>query len=244
MGSHPEPGQTFAQYLKDHPHRLPAGRTKLYLQPIGDFTAAENAMVPTLKEFMHLIFGMEVVTLEKINVTQIPATARRESKLSGGQQILSTYVLDHILLPNRPPDAVAVLAITPSDLWPGAGWNFVFGQASLEDRVGVWSTARFGDPAKEPATYLRRVLQVAIHETGHMFGIEHCTAWQCCMNGSNSLAESDRIPLVFCPECDAKLWWSCKLDPAARAKQLAEFAQRHQLDNEARQWSRIARALE
>ena len=26
---------------------------------------------------------------------------------------------------------VAVLALTTSDLWPGEGWNFVFGQASL-----------------------------------------------------------------------------------------------------------------
>ena len=244
LQSHPEAGQTFAQYLKSHPTRLPAGRTKLYLQPIGDFTPAENAMLPDLKEFMHLIFGTEVVTLEKIGLDQIPDTARREVKSSGAKQILSTYVLDHILLPKRPKDAVAVLAITPSDLWPGEGWNFVFGQASLEERVGVWSTARFGDPDKDSAKYLRRVLQVAIHETGHMFGIEHCTAYECCMNGSNSLAESDGTPLVFCPECDAKLWWARKLNPSSRAKELAEFAQRHALAPEAKQWTRIAKALE
>jgi hypothetical protein len=55
--------------------------------------------------------------------------------------------------------------------------------------------------------------------------------------------ESDRAPLVYCCECDPKLWWSCKLDPAPRAKALAEFAKRHALDAEAKQWTRIAGML-
>ena len=42
-----------------------------------------------------------------------------------------------------------MLAITAFDLWPGPGWNFVFGQASLTERVGVWSMARNGDPDDE-----------------------------------------------------------------------------------------------
>jgi archaemetzincin len=138
---------------------------------------------------------------------------------------------------------VAVLAITNEDLWPGGNWNFVFGQASLVDRVGVWSTARMGDPVKESRMLLRRVLQVAVHETGHMFGIKHCTAYECCMNGSNHMAESDRAPLVFCPECDAKLWWACGLDAPKRAAALHEFAKEHRLEPDAAQWGRIANAL-
>ena len=244
LANHKESGQTFAQYLKTNPNRGTPGRTKLYLQPIGDFSAAENSMLEKLQEFMKLFFGLEVVTLKKISLDKIPNSARRELPTSGVEQILTSYVLDTILLPGRPQDAVAVLAITPSDLWPGEGWNFVFGQASLEQRVGVWSMARFGNPDKEPAKYLRRVLQVAVHETGHMFVIRHCTAFECCMNGSNSLDESDRTPLVYCPECDPKLWWSCKLEPASRALALAAFANRHALEREANQWSRIAKILD
>ena len=58
-----------------------------------------------------------------------------------------------------------------------------------------------------------RTAMTATHETGHMFGIRHCIAYQCGMNGSNHSDERDRQPLEFCPECQAKLWWTCGLDP-------------------------------
>lgn len=238
-----EPGQTFAQYLATDPNRRTAERTKLYLQPLGDFSEMENSMVRKLKEFMQVFFGMDVVTLETIGLEKIPNSARRDSPTSGKKQLLTTHILDDILRPNRPRDAVAVLAITPSDLWPGEGWNYVFGQASLDERVGVWSTARFGDPNRDPVAYLRRVLQVAVHETGHMFGIRHCTAYECCMNGSNNLNESDRAPLFYCPECDPKIWWACKLDPADRARNLAALAKRFSMETEASHWSRVAEIL-
>ena len=238
-----EPGQTFAQYLTTDPNRRTATRAKLYLQPIGDFTAMETSMVGKLKEFMQQFFGMEVVTLAKIGLEKIPNSARRDAPSSGKKQLLTTHLLDKLLLPSRPKDAVAVLAITSSDLWPGDGWNYVFGQASLEQRVGVWSTARFGDPNQDPARYLRRVLQVAVHETGHMLGIKHCTAYECCMNGSNNLAESDRAPLFFCAECEPKIWWACSIHPAARAKELAAMAKRFSMETEASHWSRVAEIL-
>src|SRR5690606_22427518 len=109
-------------------------------------------------------------------------------------QILSGYVIDRLLAPRLPPDAAAYVSFTASDLWPGDGWNFVFGQASLRDRVGVWSVARYGDPAGGAAAFrqvLRRTLKVAVHETGHMFSMRHCTAYQCVMNGVNNQDESD-----------------------------------------------------
>jgi WD40 repeat protein len=37
------------------------------------------------------------------------------------------YILHEVLEPQRPTDALAYLALTGSDLWPGKGWNFVFG---------------------------------------------------------------------------------------------------------------------
>lgn len=243
LANQTEFGQTFAQYRKSNPNRPTAERTKLYLQQIGDFTKPEETAVETLREFMALYFGLEIVVPDKIGLDQIPATAKRPRGRTLEDQILTTHILDKILLPKRPKDAVAVLAITASDLWPGAGWNFVFGMASLENRVGVWSTRRFGDPVAEYPKFLRRVLQVAVHETGHMFGIEHCTAYECCMNGSNSLDESDRNSMVYCCECDPKLWWACKLEPAKRARALAELSKKHSLEREALEWERIAKAL-
>jgi archaemetzincin len=109
------------------------------------------------------------------------------------------------------------------DLYPEPSWNFVFGQASLHDRVGVYSFARY-DPAfyGEARTsgyellLLRRSCKVLAHETGHMFGLTHCTFFNCLMNGSNHLAESDRRPLHLCPVCLRKLQWSIGFDVFAR----------------------------
>ena len=76
----------------------------------------------------------------------IPATARREHPTWHVKQILSTYVLDEVLRPRLPADACVYIALTTSDLWPGEGWNFVFGQASLSE---VWASGR------SPATAIR-----------------------------------------------------------------------------------------
>jgi archaemetzincin len=62
------------------------------------------------------------------------------------------------------------------DLYPDPHWNFVFGQASLQDRVGVFSFARY-DPffygeshsSQYQELLLRRSAKVLVHETAHMF---------------------------------------------------------------------------
>jgi archaemetzincin len=243
LASHTEPGQTFAQYRTITPNRPTPVRKKIYLQAIGAFTVEQERVIDTLRGFMGIVFGLEIALMPPLGLEKIPAAAQRTIGFTNQRQLLSTHILYQILKPNRPADAVAVLAITNEDLWPGKDWNFVFGQASLGDRVGVWSTARMGDPVKESQLFLRRVLQVAVHETGHMFGIKHCIAYECCMNGANHQGESDRTPLVFCAECDAKLWWACKLDVPKRAKELHEFADKYQLKSDAAQWKHIAEAL-
>jgi len=139
-------------------------------------------------------------------------------------------------MPLRQPTDAALLAITAVDLWPGPGWNFVFGQASLKERVGVWSMARNGDADDHPAMRKLcaiRTTMTATHETGHMFGIRHCIAYECGMNGSNHSEERDRQPLEFCPECQPKLWWTCGLDPLGRSHGLERIAAAFAMQSEA-----------
>jgi archaemetzincin len=109
------------------------------------------------------------------------------------------------------------------DLYPESSWNFVFGQASLRERVGVYSFARYdpafyGEPRRSgyETLLLRRSCKVLAHETGHMFGLTHCPYFNCLMNGSNHLVESDRRPLHLCPVCLRKLQWSIGFDVAER----------------------------
>jgi archaemetzincin len=246
LAGHQEAGQTFGQYVSGDPVTLQGKRSVLYVQPLGGFTAGQRKIVNLAAEFVGLFHGCQVKVQEDLALSVIPAEARRTHPTWGVKQVLSTYVLDEVLRPTLPADAAARIAFTASDLWPGEGWNFVFGQASYRDRVGVWSLNRFGDADGNEAEFrlcLLRTMKTAVHEIGHMFSIQHCTAYECGMCGSNHLAEADGRPLEFCPECVAKLWWSCRCDPAARFRALADFCARQGLKAEAEFYEKSLRAI-
>lgn len=245
---HPERGQSYLAYRRNRPvtpDRVGEGpRRVLYVQPIGELGRAHADVVANVTAYLSLFFGLEVRTQAPLPLTSVPAEARR--KRHGTEQLLSAFVLDDLLAPRLPDDAAAYIALTAEDLWPGQGWNFVFGEASLEDRVGVWSMHRYGDPKAGPESrrrILRRTLRVATHETAHMFSVRHCTAYECVMNGANNLDESDRSPLWLCPECLAKILWATDQDAATRFTRLAAFARAHGLAEEAAFFQRSAAAV-
>lgn len=183
---------------------------------------------------------------EELPLAGLPARARRTHPAWGDKQILTTYVLEKVLQPRLPKDAAAMIALTPSDLWPGRGWNFVFGQASLRDRVGVWSMYRQGDPEggeEQYRLFLLRMLKTAAHEIAHMFSLMHCTMYECGMCGSNSRAEADRRPLALCPECMAKVCFAARYDPLERYRKLAEFCRKHRWTPQADFYVRSLRTL-
>ena len=241
--SHPEPGQTFSQYLRCNP-TLPRGkRCVVYVQPLGDLSPGQRTIIDLSAEFLGLYFNLPVKIRRTVPLSQIPDSARRVHPSWGVPQILAPYVMDKILRPRLPSDAAAYIAFTGSDLWPGKGWNFVFGMASIRYRVGVWSIYRNGDPVKEFTLCLRRTLKTAAHETGHMFSLRHCTAYECNMCGSNSRYESDRRPLALCPECAAKVSWATHTDLRTRYNGLARFCKRNDLEKEAAFYRQSASVL-
>ena len=246
LASHPEPGQTFRQYLATKPVTPRGKRHVIYIQPTGEFSASQRKVIKLTADFMGRYFGVTVKTRDDLPSSLIPQRARRVHPSWGVKQILTSYVLAEVLKPRLPGDAAAYLALTATDLWPGPGWNFVFGQASLRHRVGVWSICRNGDPDQSDASFrlcLLRTLKTATHETGHMFSMWHCIAYDCSMCGSNSRVESDRRPLVCCPECMAKVCWATGADPVDRYKKLAAFCKKHGLNAEERFYRRSLEAL-
>jgi archaemetzincin len=243
LASFEEPGQTFEQYLTGDP-RAPRGeRRVVYIQPLGEFTPAQARVVGATADFMGRYFGIPVRTLGRLSLDLVPRSQRRINGTR--EQVCTGYVTQTILKPRLPADAAALIALTSSDLWPCNDWNYVFGQASLVDRVGVYSMARFGVPEGEAAlrVVLLRTLKIATHETGHMFSIVHCAAYECNMGGTMTLEETDRHPLELCPECMAKVCWGAGYDPAERFARLAEFCRERGLERERGFYERSLAAL-
>ncbi len=235
LAEHPEPGQTYAEYVRSDPVRPERRRRAIYVQPLGDFTPRQRTVVRLAAEYVQAYFSLPVTVREDLPLSLIPAEARRKHPVWKDDQVLSTYVLEKVLFPRLPGDAVAYIAFTTSDLWPGEGWNFVFGQASLSDRVGVWSLYRYGNPDESQAAFrlaLLRAIKVGTHETGHMFSLAHCTRYECNMAGSNHLAEMDRRPAWLCPECLAKLCFATRADPVKHCERLAAFCKANGLKRE------------
>ena len=247
LEQHKESGQTFDEFLARKKDRVCQQYRAIYIQLLGEFSKSQRTVVEQTVDFMGRFFGMPVELLADRSLAELPEQARRVHPIQKVPQVLSTHLLDQVLKPHRPKDAVAVLGLTAEDLWPGKNWNFVYGQASLSERVGVWSLSRNGNvdgSIKEQRMFLRRTLGTAVHETGHMLGTPHCIAFECGMNGSNNRAEADRQPLEFCPECQAKVSWACGRSWLIRYKQLIDFGRQYGLHEEVEFWTRSLAAIE
>lgn len=242
-----EPGQTFDQYLQSTPTRPEGERRVLYVQPLGRFTSAQTRIVALAADYMSRFFNLPVRIREPVPLGKVPRTALRDSPVGSGKQIQAGYIMMDVLRPTLPADAAALIGFTSSDLFPDETLNFVFGQANLRERVGVWSLYWLGRPDASVDDFkftLLRTLKIAAHETGHMFSLQHCTKYECVMNGTNSLNETDRRPLDACPECMAKLCWAADADPRERYARLAAFCSEHGLDAERRFFEISVRLLE
>ena len=245
LAEHRERGQSFDQFAISNPIRPDQIRKKIYLQPLGQFPDSQAPLVDRLKEYAGAYFAMEVEVLSPLALSGNKITTRI-NPYTKNRQTLTADVLA-LLRKNLPADAFCLLAITMEDLYPEPSWNFVFGQAMLRGRVGVYSFARYdpafygeqrGDDYEE--ILLRRSCKILVHETTHMFGLRHCIYFKCVVNGSNHLKESDSRPLHLCPVCLRKLQHSIGFDVVDRYRHLLRFYRKIGFDNDA-QW--IAKRL-
>jgi archaemetzincin len=228
---HEEEGQTFEQYVASAPN-IPTPGQKIYVLPIGDISSGPS--LRDLEDYTERYFMMPV---EVLPAMPVEATRARTRMNDGIRQLLAPEVNDW-LLTQLPKDAYCLIGLTMVDLYPEESWNFVFGQASLSERVGVFSFARndysyLGEPPGDPKLVFQRAMKVMTHEIGHMFGIQHCIHWSCDMNGSNGLYESDKQPAEVCPVCLRKLHYAVRFDPRERFAKLVEFYDAHALTEEA-----------
>jgi archaemetzincin len=234
LASHKEPGQTVAQFIAKPPNTPTAERSVIYIVPIGEFPSLAPSM-QTFERYAEAFFQLDVTILEPITVESLNATTR---EWDYGPQLRTDEALVALgrLLPE---DGFLLAGLTMTDLYPGDDWNFVFGYASLENRVAIYSLLRFDpliiDPRRTAtleerrALILRRGLKLMSHELTHAFGMRHCIHYDCLMNGANHIGETDSHPMHACPVCLRKLHVATGFDPVVRYEQLGEFYREHGL---------------
>lgn len=228
-----ESSQTFRQYVASDPNRPDERRDTIYALPLGTFEPDRAPPPEHLERFGRAFFQMPFELMEPVAIDD-PGLTERDHPREGQRQLLTRDILP-MLEDHLPDDAFCLVGITMVDLYPDPSWNFVFGEASLKDRVGVYSFARYKSP--DPTLTLFRSLKVMAHETGHMFGIQHCPFFECLMNGTNNLPEADRRPAFLCPVDLRKLMWRVGFDAVARYRELAEAFEAAGLDEQAeRAW--------
>ena len=236
LAIHEEHGQTFDEFVRTAT-RVPAGERTIYLQPVDPVAALSEACLSTLAGFVSAFFQLDVRVRPPL-VLDPASLVTRTAPDAGTPQVYAGDILAR-LYADKPADAFCVLGITAHDLFPHPIVSFAFGEASAACRVGVISVARYGPPFCEnapglhPGEMRKRCCRVIAHEIGHMAGISHCIYFRCLMNGSSSLAESDRRPLHLCPIDLRKLQWLVGFDFAERYGRLQQFWREAGDDSEA-----------
>lgn len=233
LEAHPEKAESFQDYVEKWPQTKTAKRTKLYLVKLSPFMATQQVIFDKTMTYLSLFYDTEVDTFTlNIDYENIPEKFFRKNDLQE-IQVLTDFFLKKELLKALPDDAWGLIGCTAVDIFPDPKWNFVFGQASLSNRVGVWSMRRLGDIENYPETKNRafmRNLKVASHETGHMISMKHCVYYDCLMNGSAHILENDAKPPYLCPVCLAKADWNRNFDLHDRFDQLFTFWNENQYD--------------
>uniref|UniRef100_A0A7N5KLH5 Archaemetzincin-2 n=1 Tax=Ailuropoda melanoleuca TaxID=9646 RepID=A0A7N5KLH5_AILME len=200
---------------------------------LGNTRIISEEYIKWLKGYCEAFFyGLTVKLLEPVPVS-VTRCSFRINDNTHNLQIHAGHIL-RFLKKKKPRDAFCIVGVTMIDLYPRDSWNFVFGQASLTDGVGIFSFARYGSdfyssryegrvnkPQRVSSSdysifdnyYIPEVTSVLLlrscktltHEIGHIFGLRHCQWLACLMQGSNHLEEADRRPLNLCPICLRKL---------------------------------------
>ncbi|XP_042096329.1 archaemetzincin-1 isoform X2 [Ovis aries] len=137
----PEDFQTFHAALP--PRKQSLARKHIYLQPIGlSEGPAGSALLDQLRSCTEAFFlGLQVRCLPSVAAASIHCS-RRLGQDPDRLQLHTDGILS-FLKSSKPGDALCVLGLTLSDLYPREAWTFTFGTFLPGHEVGVCSFARF-----------------------------------------------------------------------------------------------------
>jgi len=164
------------------------------LHPIGP---APEDILEEIAAGLRRVFDCSVAIGEALPVPRVTYNPRRDQ-----------YYSPSILALLHPEPGKLLLGVCDFDLY-APGLNFVFGQADIRLGVAIISITRLRQefyhlPPDEGLLKLRAVKE-AVHEVGHLLGLDHCPDRSCVMAFSNSLSDTDRKGSDLCPSCRRRL---------------------------------------
>ena len=223
LSTQKEDGQTFNKFLSDRYNIMAINRNIIYINPLQEMP--KQFLNNLLLYCQSFFYPMQVKLINLVSLQSIKIKSRinqysKKIQYHAGQIISKTvkYV---------PNDAHCLIFILLDDLYPESSWNYVFGLATYDERVGVFSFARFSssfENKNETINFDNYLLYCSCstltHEICHTFGIDHCIYYTCLMNGCNNMDEAKKQPLYECPICLRKLQYSIGFDVLERYKKM------------------------
>lgn len=164
------------------------------LQPYGGFS---KERIEAVRNGLKEAFGFEIALLD---VRPLPEVAWFAPRQRYRAEKLLTDLDDKAPKVHR-----IVLGLTAKDISTTKDehedWG-IFGLGELSGRTCVVSTFRLGAHGVDEAKLRDRLRKVAIHEAGHVMGLEHCSTEHCVMHDAeSSIATMDNETGKFCDAC-------------------------------------------
>jgi archaemetzincin len=165
----------------------------IYLLPLG---MLDEGIVATIDQGVRRTFRLAV---RQLRAEETPGYAYDAAR----RQYSSELIL-RAIIKRTPENALRLLAVTGVDLFIPM-LTFVYGQAQLNGKVSVVSTARmhqefYSLPGNQKLT-LSRIAKESIHELGHTFGLTHCSNPSCPMSIATGLEQLDAKGDLLCDGC-------------------------------------------
>jgi len=166
----------------------------LYLQPLGD--ELPEADVTLVKTALGSMIGLRVKVLR---AEPLPSDAWYAPR----RRYRADKLLD-FLDPRLPANGTRILGLTAVDISTTKGnvhdWG-VLGLGRIDGKSSVISRFRCAMKSRDAAHARERLAKVAVHETGHTLGLDHCPNRGCLMEDAEGRVATCDREYDFCARC-------------------------------------------